>query len=322
MYYIVIGFYLFMKIISNLERIYRGFLRRFLKITFCFWEKFGFHIIPLHFYEPIPDVKNLDNTLWNKNSDLIGINMNENIQLEFINIFKDKYKKEFQTFPRYQTGISYQYFTHNPSFSTINGEVLYSMIRHFKPQKIIEIGSGNSTLAAAHAVEKNKQEGFKTDLISIEPYPKSILKQGFPGLGNLIVKNLQEVELSLFENLKENDILFIDSSHMLKLGSDVHYEYLEILPRLNSGVIVHIHDIFFPAEYPEHWIKNQHYFWNEQYLLQAFMAFNDSFEVLWASNYLHLKYPDKLASMSNSYADYYKKSTRTGPSSFWIRKIK
>jgi len=302
-------------------RVYNGVLRRFLKNTFHIWEKFGFHIIPVHFYEPTPDLKNLDNKLWEKPSDLIGINMNEDAQLSLLDTFNNKYSEEYETFPRFKTKVSYQYYTRNTSFSTINGEILYSMVRHFKPKKVLEIGSGNSTFVTAQALLKNKQENYVGELVAIEPYPKQILKNGFPGLTRLIQKNLQDVPLSEFESLKENDILFIDSSHMLKLGSDVQYEYLEILPRLNKGVIVHIHDIFLPAEYPKDWIMNQHYFWNEQYLLQSFMTFNTSFEVLWASNYMHLKYPRKLAAASSSYAEYEKNKNWTGPSSFWIRRI-
>ncbi|MDD3014115.1 MAG: class I SAM-dependent methyltransferase [Candidatus Gastranaerophilales bacterium] len=301
-------------------KIYNGVLRRFLKNTFHIWEKLGFHAIPIHFYEPTPDLKNLDDKLWKKNSDLIGIKMNEDTQLNLLETFSKNYRKEYETFPRNRTGIQHQYYTHNTSFSTINGEILYCMIRHFKPKKVLEIGSGNSTFISAKALISNNKENYSGELVAIEPYPKQVLKQGFPGLTKLIQRNLQDVPLSEFENLKENDILFIDSSHMLKLGSDVHYEYLEILPRLNKGVIVHIHDIFLPAEYPKDWIMNQHYFWNEQYLLQSFMAFNTSFEVLWASNYMHLKHSEKLASISSSYADYAKKRNWTGPSSFWIRR--
>lgn len=303
-------------------RTYNGVLRRILKNTFPVWEKFGFHAIPIHFYEPTPDLKNLDNKIWQKTSDLIGIDMNEQYQLSLLDSFASKYRHEYESFPRRKTKIPYQYFTHNTSFSTINGEILYCMIRNFKPKKVLEIGSGNSTYVSAQAILKNKQENHEGELIAIEPYPKPTLERGFPGLTRLIKNNLQEVPISEFESLQENDILFIDSSHMLKLGSDVHYEYLEILPRLNKGVIVHIHDIFLPAEYPKSWIMNDHYFWNEQYLLQSFMTYNNNFEILWASNYLHLKHPEKLASISNSYSDFAKKRNWTGPSSFWIRRCK
>jgi len=133
----------------------------------------------------------------------------------------------------------------------------------------------------------------------------------------LIPKKVQDIPLSEFKKLSENDILFIDSSHVLKIGSDVQYLYLEVLPRLNKGVIVHAHDIFLPAEYPKEWVLKNYIFWNEQYLLQAFLAFNNSFEVLWAGSYMHLRHPDKLEEAFSSY-----KRDKIWPSSFWIRKIK
>jgi len=120
-----------------------------------------------------------------------------------------------------------------------------------------------------------------------------------------------------FAKLKENDILFIDSSHVLKIGSDVQYEYLDILPRLSKGVIVHVHNIFLPAEYPKEWVLKDYTFWTEQYLLQAFLAFNDSFEVLWAGNYMHLKYPNEL---EDAFSSYKRDERLIG--SFWMRKIK
>ena len=104
--------------------------------------------------------------------------------------------------------------------------------------------------------------------------------------------------------MKENDLLFIDSSHVLKIGSDVQYEYLELLPRLNSGVIIHCHDIFIPSEYPKNWVRKEHRFWNEQYLLQAFLSFNDKFEILWAGSYMHLKNPDILKNNLSTYNNF------------------
>ena len=189
------------------------------------------------------------------------------------------------------------------------------MIRHFKPKKIIEIGSGYSTLLSAKAILKNEAEGDKCYLKAIEPYPNEIIKKGFPGLGKLIIDEAQNIPLSEFKELKENDIIFIDSSHVLKLGSDVKYEYLEILPSLEKGVIAHVHDIFLPKEYPREWVFSKHRFWNEQYLLQAFLTFNTNFEILWASQYMHLKNPEKLEMAFNSY-----KREKTSPGSFWIRK--
>jgi len=120
----------------------------------------------------------------------------------------------------------------------------------------------------------------------------------------------------MFKKLKENDILFIDSSHILKIESDVKYEYLEILPRLNKGTLVHIHDIFLPAEYPKKWIMKNYRFWNEQYLLQAFLAFNEAFDVLWGGNIMNISYSEKLEAAFKSY-----KKGKSRPGSFWIQKL-
>jgi hypothetical protein len=192
------------------------------------------------------------------------------------------------------------------------------MIRYFRPGIVFEIGSGNSTYLAAQAILKNKDEtSHDCALIACEPYPNKVLRRGVPGLTSLRITPVQQVPLSEFTLLQENDILFIDSSHVLKIGSDVQYEYLEVLPRLNRGVLVHVHDIFLPAEYPKAAVRKQLCFWTEQYLLQAFLAFNDAFEIVWAASYMHFKYPERLEEAFSSY-----KRGETWPGSFWMRKIK
>lgn len=126
---------------------------------------------------------------------------------------------------------------------------------------------------------------------------------------------LEEVEATLFTSLSENDILFIDSSHILRIGNDVYYEYLDILPRIAPGVFVHIHDIFLPFEYPRQWVMDEYRFWNEQYLLQAFLMFNNAFKVIWAGSYMHYKNSDKLRSTFRSYDP-----ATVWPGSFWMRR--
>jgi len=293
-------------------------LRKFIKKTFSFWQMLGFHITSIHFYEPIPDTRKLKDNLWQKHSQLIGININEKKQLELLSLFISKFKKEYKIFPKNGTHIQvpYQYYVNNGGFESVDGEILYCMIRYFKPKRIIEIGSGNSTYLSAQAILKNKEEDkIDCELIAIEPYPNKILEKGFPGLSKLIKKEIQDVGLSIFDQLKKDDILFIDSSHVLKIGGDVQYEYLEILPRLNKNVIVHIHDIFLPVEYPKKWILKNNLFWTEQYLLQTFLTFNNTFEVLWAGSYMHIKNLELLKKAFNSY-----NPKVTWPGSFWIRK--
>lgn len=305
------------------KRIVRGVRWRIgniiFKKLFTLWERLGFHITINHFYEPIPDTRTLKDDLWEKQSELVGIGMNEKSQIDLLSLFSSKFKEEYENFPRNETSILYQYYVDNRGFESVDGEILYCMIRHFKPKRFIEIGSGNSTYLSAQAILKNKEEdnAYECELVAIDPYPNDILKAGFPGLSKLVSKKVQDIPLSEFRKLRENDILFIDSSHVLKIGSDVQFEYLEILPRLHTGVVVHLHDIFLPAEYPKEWVLEKYIFWTEQYLLQAFLTFNDSFKVLWAGSYMHLKHPDKLEASFSSY-----KREERWPGSFWIRKIK
>jgi predicted O-methyltransferase YrrM len=157
------------------------------------------------------------------------------------------------------------------------------MVRHFQPRLVIEVGSGFSSLVLGEAVAKNAG----STLICIEPFPREFLRKGFPGLQSLMEKKVQEIELDFFSKLESGDILFIDSSHTVKIGGDVNYLFLEVLPRLKPGVIVHVHDIFLPFEYRRDWVLDEFRFWTEQYLLQAFLTYNSEFEVLMANNYLN-----------------------------------
>jgi len=288
------------------------------KWLFPLWERKGYHITPNHFYEPIPDTRTLKNELWEKPSELVGIKMDEESQIALLTRLSSEFKEEYESFPGDAAALPYQYYVNNGKFESVDGELLYCLIRHFKPKKILEIGSGYSTYMSAHALLKNEKEnGRGGELIACDPYPNEVLKSGFPGLSRLTPVKAQDIPLAEFGTLQENDILFIDSSHVLKIGSDVQYEYLEVLPRLNKGVIVHVHDIFLPAEYPKSWALQAYRFWTEQYLLQAFLSFNSAFEILWAGSCMHLHHPEKLEKAFTSY----NKNT-VCPGSFWMRKIR
>lgn len=288
--------------------------------AFPIWQARGYHVTPVHFYQPVPDTRTLRDELWSRPSELIGIDLREQAQLELLSGFVDRFKPECDAIARERTDEPNQYHVLNRSYGPVDGEILYCMIRHFKPRRIFEIGSGFSTRLAAQAVLKNKEaDGCESELVAFEPYADEGLKRGFPGLTRLVETKIEDVPLDEFAQLGENDILFIDSSHVLKLGSDVQYEYLEILPRLNAGVIVHIHDIFLPAEYPRQWAMEKRIFWTEQYILQAFLSCNDSFEVLWAGNFMHQRHAGKLAEAFTSYGQV---PDWTGPGSFWMKRIK
>lgn len=300
-----------------MSRAYNFALSALIKRSFLIWQRLGFHVTPNHFSEPIPDTRTLKNELWSKRSEMVGIEISEHEQIRLLSEFLAKFKGEYEAFPRHKTPIPHQYYVNNGNFESVDGEILYCMIRYFKPRKIFEIGSGSSTYLSAQATLRNKEENkdYECELMAVDPYPNSVLKDGFPGLSKLIPEKVQNVPVSKFGELKENDVLFIDTSHILKIGSDVQHEYLEILPRLNKGVLIHAHDIFLPSEYPREWVYKQYSFYTEQYLLQAFLAFNSAFEILWMGSYMHLKHPDKLEKAFSSYD-----KNKVWPRSFWLRK--
>ncbi|MBN2603346.1 MAG: class I SAM-dependent methyltransferase [Candidatus Thermoplasmatota archaeon] len=283
-----------------------------IKKSFPLFQKIGIHITPNHYYEPIPDVSNMKESIWERETEMKGIDLNVDEQLIFADEICQKYKKEYDCFGLNEANSESKYFVNNGWFGEVDGDILYSIIRHYKPKKIIEIGGGWSTLLISYALSKNQSEmGFLGEITTIDPYLPKILKNEISNLSNLVEKKVQDIDYSIFQNLEENDILFIDSSHVVKLNSDVCCECLEILPRLNKGVLVHFHDIFLPKEYPKEWVVKNKFFWNESYLLQAFLMFNKSFKVIWAGNYMKLKHPEKISKLSRSQACQ----------SFWIQKV-
>jgi len=184
-----------------------------------------------------------------------------------------------------------------------------------KPKRIIEIGSGASTKMARLAIIANQKENneYQCDHICIEPYEMPWLEQ----IGvKVLRKKVEDMDIDFFRQLEANDILFIDSSHIIRSQGDVLFEYLNILPVLTVGVHVHVHDIFTPKDYPKEWIVDKVLFWNEQYLLEAFLSFNENYKIIGALNFLHHNYYDLLK------AKCPKLSPNREPGSFYIVRIK
>jgi len=298
---------------AELSRFVEAVIPRCLNATFpeLFrrWERRGFHVTPVNFYQPIPETRLLPETLWNRLSELHGIDMNDAVQLDLLRNQFPRFRHEYEQIPVEPTGEPGRFHCNNDLFGGADALVAYCMIRHFQPRLIIEVGSGFSSLIAAEAIAKNKNSA----LICIEPFPQDFLRQGFPGLRSLIEKKVEEIDLEFFSQLSCGDILFIDSSHTVKIRGDVNYLFLELLPRLKPGVIVHVHDIFFPFDYPRDWVMDELRFWSEQYLLQAFLSFNSEFEVLIANHYL-----------AHYYLEDFKQTFPHSPSwskgSFWMRR--
>ncbi len=263
-----------------------------------------------HYYEPLFQKKHLIKPLSTERN-LPGIDWNIPEQLSSLDTFQ--FEEELTVFKdTYSDELSFHY--DNGAFGPGDAEYWYQLIRTIKPSRIIEIGSGNSTKMARAAILKNQLENasYSCDHTCIEPYEMPWLEK----LGiQIIRKKVEQVDPSFFQQLGANDVLFIDSSHIIRPQGDVLFEYLEILPTLKPGVIVHIHDIFSPHDYPEEWVIGEIRFWNEQYLLEAFLTSNPSWKILGALNYLHHNHFEKLKQKCP------KLTPDMEPGSFYMQKI-
>lgn len=268
--------------------------------------------IPDHYYEPLVNPKKHLKKSLRDDRDLPGINFNVDEQLNLLTNFN--YNKELIKFPlKKENEIEFNY--NNNSYESGDAEYLYNMIRHFRPNRIIEIGSGHSTLMAQNAIKKNKSENpnYNCNHICIEPYEMPWLKELDVELVRELVEN---IEVSYFEKLEKNDILFIDSSHIIRPQGDVLFEFLELLPIIKSGVLVHVHDIFTPKDYLDNWVIKDHKLWNEQYLLEAFLTSNLDFRIIGALNYLSHNYKKEFEEKCPVFAS----QSGVEPGAFWMIK--
>jgi len=271
----------------------------------------GYHILPNAFYTPIPDTDKLPAALWGEPSSMPGVAMNDEHQLELALQVFPPYQAEYGQFPTQPGADPYAYHQDNDYFVGLDAIALHCLVRHSRPRRVIEVGSGFSTRITSQALRLNGGG----ELICIEPYPNPTLRS-LPGIQQLLEQPVQQAPLSLFTSLQAGDILFIDSTHTVKIGSDVNYLVLEVLPRLQPGVWVHFHDIFLPREYPQEWITQTLMFSNEQYLLQAFLAFNSAFEVEFSSAYLTVKFAQRLSEQFGGFLRW------NEGCSLWLRKMR
>ena len=295
------------------------------KILNPFARKLGYTIVADHYSQPIPNDRELL-IYHSKERPLSSIEWKLNHQIEFVSEILRKYCDESND---KSIISSFGYVEEKLFFMSGDAEFLYSIVRHMKPRKIVEIGAGGSTQIIASALRMNFSVNAKrTRFISVEPYPKHFLKYLEDSCNSfmefyLVKKPVQLVDLSIFESLEENDILFVDSSHVFKQGSDVEVEFKKIYPILKKGVIVHLHDIFFPFDYPIEWNMKGYRFWNEQYFLEVFLQFNNKFEVL--ASLSMVAYHDNSIFLDTIKA--YHQICNPGyrqmnPSSFWMKAVR
>lgn len=273
------------------------------------------YVPPGHFYSPIPSSEDIlrdeAKVFGPPPRDIPGINLRDSAQLELLQTFIGYYAgMPFQ--PQQTAGL--RYYFDNPAYSYSDAIFLYCMIRHLQPKKITEIGSGYSSCVTLDCNELFFGNSIATTFI--EPHPEllmSLLKETDRGNTRIIPRRLQDVDLTEFKTLEANDILFVDSTHVSKINSDVNRIFFEILPRLAPGVFIHFHDIFYPFEYPKAWHLEGRA-WNEAYLLRTFLQYNRSFEIVFMNTY-----------MQHAHAALFREQLplclKNPGGSIWIRKI-
>lgn len=268
-----------------------------------------------HFYSPvinINEVKGYSKSLWHGALTLPGIDFNGPSQQKFIEeefamfINDYSYPDEITQFDTPDT-----FYTNNSQFGWLDSRVLFVMLRSLRPNHMIEIGSGFSSLLTANVNRRFLDGSLR--FTCIEPYPREFLLNGVPGISRLIQKKVQDVPLEIFDELNSGDILFVDSSHVSKTGSDVNRIIFDIMPRLKPGVYIHFHDIFLPFEYPQNWILEEGRSWNEQYIVRALLMYSTTFQIVFNSMYACSNFGDLLLPLLGG--------KLYGGGSMWIKRL-
>jgi predicted O-methyltransferase YrrM len=258
---------------------------------------------PGHFYSPIvsvEEIKKRESEIWGgvRQDTIKGIDLNADNQLAFLGELA-AYYDDIPFKETKQSGL--RYYFENDYYSYTDGIVLFSLIRHLRPKRIMEVGSGFSSAVMLDV--NNLYFANNIKLTFIEPFPKrlySLISKEDKKTCTILEKPIQAVEVEFFRQLETGDILFIDSTHVSKTGSDVNYLLFEVLPSLKSGVLIHFHDIFYPFEYPKKWVLKG-FSWNEAYLLKAFLMYNEAFEIKLFSQYLHQHHKQAFENMPLAY---------------------
>jgi hypothetical protein len=274
-------------------------------------DRWGYHVRRMHYYDPLPDFPSITPAAASRRRLSPAVDFDVDAQVRLACRLASAFGAEL-------AGMEPQFDFSNAYFGGLDAALYYALIRDLRPARVVEIGSGMSTRIAAAALARNRNAGRDSELICIEPFPAPRLTSDMPPI-TLIQQRVEELPLDLFERLQPNDILFIDSSHVLKFGGDVCREFLDILPVLRPGVWVHVHDVFFPNDYPATWLIEERRAYNEQYVLEAFLAFNRAYAVRLCGHWLWSEHRDMVGpSLPGPVVDG---SHRRPPASFWMTRV-
>jgi predicted O-methyltransferase YrrM len=289
------------------------------------WElsAYGLEVTPAtDYYSPLPDLRLLrkNRDRWTRPSDLPGVQIDLQQMKDLWNQVSTAFLAEFEALPNYAQLKEESY---GEGYTPLDAMILYSLLRYHRPQRYVEVGAGLSTYYASCAARQNEAEGRPMAITCVEPFPHTKLRS-IAGIA-LVESEVQEADGTLFETLGAGDVLFIDSTHSLKIDGDVAYLFLEILPRLNKGVMIHIHDIPFPYNTPfpaETWVFGRPWpvFWTEAMLLQAFLCHNSEFQILLSLPFIRYREEEFLRQTVAEYDQ--RKGTGTDTfSSIWLERI-
>lgn len=270
---------------------------------------------PGHFYSPIPsldEIRKAESRIFeNIPRNILGLELHESEQLKLLEELA-RYYEEMPFQPQIVDGL--RYYFENTAYSYSDAVLLHCMIRFLKPARIIEIGSGFSSCVTLDTNELFFDGSIETTFI--EPYPEllmSLIKEKDRNTIRMIPHRLQDVDLNEFAALAANDILFIDSTHVSKVDSDVNRIFFDILPLLSTDVYIHFHDIFYPFEYPKEWVFEGRA-WNEAYLLRTFLQYNSAFRVVLMNSFMH-RYHESF------FRERMPVCLKNSGGSMWIRKV-
>ena len=307
-----------------------GQIRKLIKRTsfgaFLYLDRLGIHVLPKHYYSPVADYAWLfkNQHLWARRADMTDVDWNLQQQMAWLKSTCQPYLAEVQGLTDYNDAVEASF---GPGYGPIESQVLHCFVRTFNPRRIVEVGSGISTFCMARALKRNANENRSIAAVfCIEPYPSPTLKN-FSEV-SLQKSRVQEVDLSYFDRLESGDLLFIDSSHAVKTGSDVPFLYLEVIPRLKPGIFIHIHDIYLPYIYPRDTL-NHFWNWQETVILLALLKGNAHLKTLCCLSALHY---DRREDISRILPDYHpqvdvgeglSKAEAEGhfPASIWLQTI-
>jgi len=265
-------------------------------------QRRGLHILPVHYYSPIPDTRTLK-----KNPDPLfnqHLSYNTDSAWDILSAFESSYRSTFEDFAQRRAPLDKAFTFHGSPYHPGEAEILYAMVRSNRPKQIIEIGCGYTTLIIAEALADAKKDypEFTCHYSCVEPYRPDYLSDPPTQVTEFLDAPIQSISPERISQLKPGDILFIDSTHVVCTQSDVVHEILRLLPALNPGVLIHVHDIFLPFDYPEKWLNESRFFWTEQYLLYAYLLSNPNIEVHLSLHNLYRQNPKSMV-----------------PSAFWLR---